>query len=51
MVLLIGLEYEIDSPAIDFFLTIQLIVTDILDGMTGVLGAECQKCHVKGNHA
>lgn len=50
MVRLIGLEYEIDSPAIDFLLPIQLIVADILDRMTSVLGAERQKCDVKCNH-
>lgn len=50
MVRVMELEYEIDSPAVDFFLPIQLIVADILNGMTGVLGTQRQKCDVKRDH-
>jgi hypothetical protein len=51
MALLLELKYEIDSPSIYLSFAIQLVVTNILDRMTGILGTECQKCHVKRNHA
>jgi hypothetical protein len=51
MMFLLKLEFEIDSPSIYLSFTIQLVVTDIFDGMTGILRTECQKGHVKSNHA